>query len=53
MTETFGPGTGFVETGGMVHEATATGGPAVVYATFLARPGTTSFLDPAPTPVGC
>jgi quercetin dioxygenase-like cupin family protein len=52
-TETFGPGTGFIEEGGDVHEATASGGAAVVYTTFLASPGTTNYLVPVPAPAGC
>jgi quercetin dioxygenase-like cupin family protein len=52
-SETFVAGTGFIETGGDVHEATAVGGPAVVYTTFLAQPGTTSYLVPVAAPAGC
>jgi quercetin dioxygenase-like cupin family protein len=51
--QTFGPGTGFIETGGQIHEATAGSEPVVVYATFLAKPGTTNYLLPAEKPAGC
>ncbi len=51
--QSFGPGTGFIETGGQIHEATAGSEPVVVFATFLAKPGTTSFLVPAEKPAGC
>jgi quercetin dioxygenase-like cupin family protein len=52
-TQTFGPGSGFIEPGNVVHEATAGSEPVVVYATFLARPGTTSYLVPTERPKGC
>ena len=52
-TETFGPGTGFIEEGGDIHEAIAADGPAVVYTTFLAGPETTNYLVPVPAPAGC
>jgi quercetin dioxygenase-like cupin family protein len=52
-TETFRPGTGFVEAGGDTHEATAVHGPVVVYATFLAWRGTKNYLVPVPAPSGC
>jgi quercetin dioxygenase-like cupin family protein len=52
-TQTFGPGQGFIETGGQIHEATAGSEPVVVYATFLAKPGTTNYLVPAEKPANC
>jgi quercetin dioxygenase-like cupin family protein len=51
--QTFGPGTGFIETGGQIHEAVAGDEPVTVYATFLAKPGTTSYLVPAEAPAAC
>src|SRR4051812_50143704 len=51
--QTFGPGTGFIETGGQVHEAVAGSAPVVVFATFLAKPGTTNYLVPAEKPANC
>jgi hypothetical protein len=53
VEETFGPGTGFIENGSAVHEAFAGDEPVVVYATFLAKPGTTSYLTPVPKPANC
>jgi quercetin dioxygenase-like cupin family protein len=52
-TETIRAGSGFIEGGGDVHKATAVDGPAVVVATFLARPGTTDYLVPVPAPPHC
>ena len=51
--QSYGPGSGFIETGGQIHEATAGSEPVVVYATFLAKPGTTSYLVPAEKPASC
>ena len=42
-----------IETGGQIHEATAGSEPVVVYATFLAKPGTTNYLVPAEKPANC
>ena len=52
-SDTFGPGTGFIEPGDLVHEAVAGDEPVVVYATFLAKPGTTNYLVPVAEPAGC
>jgi quercetin dioxygenase-like cupin family protein len=53
VSETFGPGSGFIEQGDLVHQASAGDEPVVVYATFLARPGTTQYLTPVAAPAGC
>ena len=51
---TFGPGDGFVEDGGRVHDGRNEGSePVRLYATFLARAGTTEFSQPEPTPKPC
>jgi quercetin dioxygenase-like cupin family protein len=51
---TFGPGDGFVEDGGRVHDGRNEGSePVRLYATFLARAGTTAFSQPEPTPKPC
>ena len=49
-----GPGQGFIENGGHVHLAHNEGSEdVVIYATFLARTGTTEFLKPAADPGTC
>jgi quercetin dioxygenase-like cupin family protein len=49
-----GPGQAFIEDGGHVHLARNEGSePVKVYATFLARTGTTDFLKPARDPGTC
>src|SRR4051794_33396733 len=53
VDETSGPGTGFSEDGGAVQGAFPATEPVVVYAPFLAKPGTTSFLTPVPKPANC
>lgn len=50
----FGPGDAFVEDGGRVHLGRNEGSePVRIYATFLARAGTTEFSRPEPTPKPC
>jgi quercetin dioxygenase-like cupin family protein len=47
-------GHGFIEGGGDVHLARNEGSqPVQIYATFLARTGTTKFLTTVPEPAGC
>jgi quercetin dioxygenase-like cupin family protein len=53
VDEQFAPGQGFIENGGAVHEAFATTQDVVVLATFLAKPGTTSYLTPVAKPANC
>jgi quercetin dioxygenase-like cupin family protein len=52
--EIVGPGQAFIEDGGHVHNARNEGSePVQIYATFLARPGTTEFLTTVPDPGTC
>lgn len=51
---TVGAGHGFIEGGGDVHLARNEGSkPVQIYATFLARAGTTEFLTTVPEPAAC
>jgi quercetin dioxygenase-like cupin family protein len=51
---TFGAGDAFVEDGGRVHLGRNAGSePVRLFATFLARAGTTEFSQPEPTPKPC
>jgi quercetin dioxygenase-like cupin family protein len=53
-TQRFGPGNAFVEDGGRVHLGRNAGGERVrIFATFLARAGTTEFSKPEPIPEAC
>jgi quercetin dioxygenase-like cupin family protein len=53
-THRFGPGEAFVEDGGRVHLGRNDGGERVrIFATFLARAGTTEFSRPEPVPAEC
>jgi quercetin dioxygenase-like cupin family protein len=53
-THRYGPGEAFVEDGGRVHLGRNAGGERVrVFATFLARAGTTEFSRPEPIPKPC
>jgi quercetin dioxygenase-like cupin family protein len=53
VSKLYQTGQGFIEDGGLVHEATAGSDGAVVMATFLARPSTTNYLVPQAPPAGC
>jgi quercetin dioxygenase-like cupin family protein len=53
-THTFGAGDGFVENGGRVHLGRNAGSePVRIFATFLARRGTTVFSQPEDPPEAC
>jgi len=53
-THRFGPGEAFVEDGGRVHLGRNESGEKVrIFATFLARAGTTTFSRPEATPGAC